>query len=177
MIRVGDRGDLADGDDRLLGLALDGGDPAGDVVGGLGRLLGQVLDLGGDDGESLAGLAGAGGLDGGVEREQVGLLGDRGDQLDDAADLGGGLAELGDDLVGALGGARGSAETLAASVALPAISRIEAPISSAPAATVCTLRDTSPAAVATLPAWAEVSSAAEDIWVATLDSSSEAAAT
>ena len=40
----------------------------------------------GDHGEALAGLAGARRLDGGVERQQVGLLGDRGDQLDDVAD-------------------------------------------------------------------------------------------
>ena len=53
-----------------------------------GRLLGQLLDLVGHDGEALAGLAGACRLDRGVEREQVGLLGDVGDHLDDLADLG-----------------------------------------------------------------------------------------
>ena len=63
--------------DRAGGVALDGLDPAGDVLGGPGGLLGQVLDLAGDHGEALAGLAGAGRLDGGVERQQVGLLGDR----------------------------------------------------------------------------------------------------
>ena len=52
------------------GLGLADGD-----VGGLGEL----ADLVGDDGEAAAGLAGAGGLDRGVEREQVGLVGDRGD--------------------------------------------------------------------------------------------------
>ena len=39
------------------------------------------------------GLAGAGGLDRGVERQQVGLLGDAGDRRDDAGDLGRALAE------------------------------------------------------------------------------------
>ena len=65
--------------DGELGLALDLADQAGDRRGrGLG-LLGELADLFGDDGEAAALLAGAGGLDGGVEREQVGLLGDAGD--------------------------------------------------------------------------------------------------
>ena len=77
---------------------LDGLDLPADVLGGLGRLLGQFLDLVGDHGEALARLAGAGRLDGGVQGQQVGLLGDRGDDLDDLADLGAALAELGDGL-------------------------------------------------------------------------------
>ena len=83
-----DRADLADRLDRAAGVGLDRLDPAGDVLGGPGGLLGQVLDLAGDHREALAGVAGPGRLDGGVEREQVGLLGDRGDQLDHVADLG-----------------------------------------------------------------------------------------
>ena len=51
---------------------------------------------------------------------------------------------------------RASPATRAASCAFWAISRIEAPISSVPAATVCTLRVTSSAAAATTPAWALV---------------------
>ena len=43
------------------------------------RLLGELADLVGDDREAAALIAGAGGLDRGVEREQVGLLGDAGD--------------------------------------------------------------------------------------------------
>jgi hypothetical protein len=35
--------------------------------------LGEVADFFGDDGEAHAGLAGAGGFDGGVEGEDVGL--------------------------------------------------------------------------------------------------------
>ena len=50
----------------------------------------------GDDGEAAALLARARRLDGGVEREQVGLGGDGGDRLDDAADLLGLGAELAD---------------------------------------------------------------------------------
>ena len=48
--------------------------------------LGEVLDLVGDDGEALAVLAGLRGDDGGVEREQVGLLGDVVDDVEDLAD-------------------------------------------------------------------------------------------
>ena len=47
----------------------------------LDRALGQLAHLRGDDREARAGLAGAGGLDRGVERQQVGLLGDLVDQL------------------------------------------------------------------------------------------------
>ena len=62
-------------------------DEVGDLAGGALGLLGELADLLGDDREAAALLAGAGGLDGGVERQQVGLLGDRGDRLDDPADL------------------------------------------------------------------------------------------
>ena len=50
-------------------------------------LLGELAHLLGDDREAAALLAGAGGLDRGVERQQVRLLGDAGDRVDDAADL------------------------------------------------------------------------------------------
>ena len=59
----------------------------GDVLGRLGGLHRQRFDLGGDHGEALAGFAGARRLDGGVERQQVGLPGDVADQLDHVADL------------------------------------------------------------------------------------------
>ena len=64
----------------------------------------KVLDLVGDDGEALAGLAGAGGLSMvAVQGDEVGLLGDGANDLDDVADLGAGLAELGDLDVGLFG--------------------------------------------------------------------------
>ena len=50
-------------------------------------LLGELSDLFGDNREAAALLAGAGGLDRGIQREQVGLLGDAGDRCDDRADL------------------------------------------------------------------------------------------
>ncbi len=59
---------------------LDLADQPGDLAGrGLG-LLGQLADLLGHDGEALALLTGAGGLDRGVQRQQVRLLGQGGDR-------------------------------------------------------------------------------------------------
>src|SRR6185369_10906880 len=46
----------------------------------------QRLDLGRHDGETTAGVAGAGRLDGGVQRQQIGLFGDRIDEFDHRAD-------------------------------------------------------------------------------------------
>src|SRR5205085_6906677 len=71
----------------LGGLGLDLADEARDRAGGRLALLGKLADLLGDDREAAALLAGAGGLDGRVQRQQVRLLGDAGDRVDDAADL------------------------------------------------------------------------------------------
>ncbi len=49
--------------------------------------LGQVAHLVGDHREAASGLAGARGFDGGVEGEQVGLLGDALDHFEDLADV------------------------------------------------------------------------------------------
>lgn len=97
---LGDPGDRTDGG---VGVGLDGLDPVRDVLGGPRGLLGKVLDLVGDYGEAAPCLAGPGCLDGRVEREQVGLLRDRRDELDDVADLGTGPAELVHRLVGVCG--------------------------------------------------------------------------
>ena len=77
----------------------------------------EFADFVGDDGETAAGFAGAGGFDGGVEGEQVGLFRDVVDGVDDAADLFGfggqaehGGADLGagvGDLADGVGGLRG----------------------------------------------------------------------
>jgi hypothetical protein len=88
--------DLADRVHRAARVGLDRVDDATDIAGGLGRRLREILDLVRDDREALAGLAGARGLDRGVECEQVGLLRDRGDDLDDVADR---RAELAIDLI------------------------------------------------------------------------------
>ena len=101
---------LLDGGDAVLGAAgavlddldgrggpvLDLADEGGDRRGGAAGLLGELADLVGDDGEAAAVLAGAGGLDRGVQRQQVRLLGDAGDRGDDAADALGLLAEVAD---------------------------------------------------------------------------------
>ena len=55
---------------------------------------GERLDLGRNHRETPSGLAGTRGLDGGVEREQVGLLGDRRDQLHHVADAAGRVRQL-----------------------------------------------------------------------------------
>ena len=96
----GDAADLADGvadaaDRRhaIAGGGLDRGDLAGDFLGGLRGLAGQLLDLGCDDGKAAAGLAGARGLDGRVQRQQIGLAGDRADQAKHVADLFGGRGQ------------------------------------------------------------------------------------
>ena len=69
-----------------------------DLAGGLRGLLGQRLHFGGDHRKAAAGFTGARRLDGGVQREQVGLAGDGVDQLDDVADAGGRLRQLADAL-------------------------------------------------------------------------------
>ena len=68
---------------RRLDFAVGGVDQAADLDGGLGRALGELAHFVGDDGKTAPLLAGAGGLDGGVEREQVGLVGDLADHADD----------------------------------------------------------------------------------------------
>ena len=58
------------------GRALHRENLAGDLLGRLGGLHRERFDLGGDHREAAPGLAGARRLDGGVERQQVGLAGD-----------------------------------------------------------------------------------------------------
>ena len=72
---------------RLVGVGLDGAHQHLDLLGGVGGALGQALHLVGHHREAAPGLAGHRGLDRGVERQDVGLLGDVVDQLDDVADL------------------------------------------------------------------------------------------
>ena len=63
----------------------------------------QRLYLGSHDGEAAAGIAGAGRLDGGVERQQVGLLGDGVDEFDHRADTGRRLRQFADPVIGGAG--------------------------------------------------------------------------
>ena len=89
--------------DRLLGRGLDAGDLLADLAGRLGGLLGQRLHLGGHHRKAAAGLAGARRLDGGVQRQQIGLAGDGVDQFDDVADAGRRLRQFADAIVGVAG--------------------------------------------------------------------------
>ena len=81
------RRDFANSSCGLRRIHLDCRDLPGDLVGRLGGLRSELLDLAGDDREPLAGVACPGGLDGGVERQKVGLRGDRIDEVDDFTDL------------------------------------------------------------------------------------------
>ena len=72
---------------RRIGDLDAGGRHLGDLCGRLLAALGELAHLGGHDREAPAVLARARGLDGGVEREQVGLAGDLLDDLDVLGDL------------------------------------------------------------------------------------------
>ncbi|MNQ78199.1 hypothetical protein D3C85_931020 [compost metagenome] len=80
---------------RIAGAGLERVDHVGDLVGGVLHPPGQIAHLVRHHGETPAHLAGAGRLDGGIERQQVGLLGDAVDDVDHAVDL---LAVLGQAL-------------------------------------------------------------------------------
>jgi hypothetical protein len=60
------------------------------------RSLRFVADLAGHHSEAAAGLPGAGGLDGRIQRQQVGLPGDGVDQSNNIVDFGGGAGEATD---------------------------------------------------------------------------------
>ena len=69
--------------DHALGVLLDRADHVGDLLGRLRRALGQLAHLVGHDGKAPSLIARARRLDGRVERQQVGLVGDVLDDLDD----------------------------------------------------------------------------------------------
>lgn len=73
----------------VFGGALDLADSKSDFLGRFGGLIGEAFDLIGDHGEAFARLPSACGLDGGVQRQKIGLPGDVLNQLDDGADLSG----------------------------------------------------------------------------------------
>jgi len=74
-----------------------------DFLGRLSGLRRQRLDLGCHHRKAAAGLARARRLDRGIERQQVGLLGDRGDQFHHFADAAGRVRQLIDAAVGSFG--------------------------------------------------------------------------
>src|SRR5260370_9647893 len=63
--------------DQVADLAIEIAHGVADQMRGLARRLGEALDLARNHCKALARGAGASGLDGCVQREQVGLLGDR----------------------------------------------------------------------------------------------------
>ena len=67
---------LLHSDDCVLRFGLNHLHEVGDFPGGLRRAFGQFSDLVGDDGKPGSGFTCAGRLDGRVQREQVGLVGD-----------------------------------------------------------------------------------------------------
>src|SRR6266849_10269395 len=73
--------------DSLAALGLSPFDELGDLGCGRLRTLGQPAYLVGDDRKTSARVARAGGFDGGIESEEVGLVGDVVDELEDAFDL------------------------------------------------------------------------------------------
>ena len=74
--------------DQAADLAVKIAHGIADRLGGLARRFGEALYLGGNDGKASSRRTGARGLDGGVQRQQVGLLGDRLDRSGDLGDLG-----------------------------------------------------------------------------------------
>jgi hypothetical protein len=128
-----------------IGRRLDGADLLGDFLGGARGLAGERLDLGGDHREAAPGLAGARRLDGGVEREQVGLAGDRLDQADHFADAGRRGTEFAHGLARCAALRRPRGRRLRSTFAAwPAISPIEAASSSTEAAATVTFCDAAP---------------------------------
>ena len=86
------------GPDRLGGAGLDVADQLGDLPSRGCRPLRQLAHLFRHHGETPSVLARPGGLDGGIQRQQVGLFGDAGDHLGDLADLRGELLQVPDAL-------------------------------------------------------------------------------
>ena len=72
---------------RVAGVLLDLADDLADLLGGLHRALGELAHLVGHHREAAPRLAGPGGLDGGVQGQEVRLVGDLLDHLQDLADL------------------------------------------------------------------------------------------
>ena len=86
-----------------FGRFLDRGYLLGDVVGGARGLVGERLHLRGDHGETLAGFPGARRLDRGVERQEIGLSGNRRNGADHRADAFRSFGQRTDGVLGAPG--------------------------------------------------------------------------
>ncbi len=91
-------GRLVDAGSNLAHIGLDLADQLLNLAGAALRRFGQRAHLVGDDGKALAMLAGMGGLDRGIEGEQIGLVGNAADGLHDIVDIGRLLFQFGDHL-------------------------------------------------------------------------------
>ena len=105
--------DILDCDDGFLRRSLHARDLGTDLFRRLGGLRSQRLHLLSDDRKALAGFAGTRSLDRRVECKQIGLLGDRTDQIDHVADAAGGLRQFVDAGIGFFGLLHGLAGNLA----------------------------------------------------------------
>ncbi len=85
---------------RARGRALHAADLRRDILGCFRGLASQRLHLARHDRKAAARVAGARRLDGGIERQEIGLLGNVGDQAHHIADAAGRLVELLDGCVG-----------------------------------------------------------------------------
>src|SRR5262249_39739314 len=90
--------------DRCRALGLHRADQAADLLGARHHAVGELLDLVGHHREGAPVLAGLRRDDRGVEREQVGLVGDVVDHVDDRADLLGAFTESADHALDRVGG-------------------------------------------------------------------------
>ena len=135
--------------DRLLRRRLDAADLLADLAGRLRGLLGQRLHLGCHHGKAATCLAGARRLDGGVERQQIGLSGDGIDQFDNVADAACCLRQFADAVVGLARLIDGAACHPRRFRTCRLISLTDEAISSVAEATDCTLVEASSEAAAT----------------------------
>ena len=149
--------------------ALDAFHPLADIVGGLGGLAGELFDLGGHHGKAFPGVAGAGRLDRGVQRQELGLPGNVLDDLDDLADAVGRLAQAADLLVRVLHELGGLVGDLGGLLGMRATSLMAAVISSTLVATRLTFCDICVEEAAMVVMLTDISSAAAatvlDCWV------------
>ena len=95
--------DAADRHNAIGGGGLNRIDLSGDLFGRLRGLTGEFLDLGCDDGKTPSGVTGSRRLDGRIECQQIGLAGDRADQLQHIADLFSGSGKAADHFRGLRG--------------------------------------------------------------------------
>ena len=86
--RTDDAGDGLDGADGIRRRRLNGIDLRADASRRLGRLCRERLHLLRHDGKPLAGFPGPCGLDGRIQRQEIGLARDAADELDHGPDLG-----------------------------------------------------------------------------------------